>query len=599
MRRGLALALCFGLATLAPAPAWAADRDVPKAEIQGVADRDLRRQIEDAVGTVERLSLSRFDARRRANQAAEQAVEVLRSEGFYDYEITPDATGDDPPRAVVKIDPGPRYRIGKVSIDLVPAPDDRKTSERAAAALGLNSGDPGRAADVIAAEGRAVSTLNRAGYADAKAAPRRVVVDHADHTVNPSFVVAAGSLVRLDGLQIQTSGRSRAAWLKGLRPWREGDPYSPEKVAELERRLLDTQVYQQVTVSLADPEVTDDAGRRAVVVSLADRPRATIEAAVGYSTTQGFGLDLVYNRYNVLGRGDTTSFLVRYAQIDRRLSAQMALPHWSRPGQTLTVGADAYDQTTPAYRRTGADIRADLKRRFGKTSFLDLGLAAEYDRNRQVEFNTRTGVVTPVDVRLAIVTASAVLNLDRSDNPLDPRRGWKVAAETDPTFVTGDRPITFLRTSVQGSTYLPLDRNLATVLAARLRFGSILNGSLASIPIDRRLYSGGAGSVRGYPYQGVGPHLPNTQPLGGLGLIEASLELRRRITQQWGAVAFVDAGSVSERAAPDLSHLSTGIGAGVRYILPFAPIRADIGFPLNRARGQPAWALYVSIGQAF
>ena len=38
---------------------------------------------------------------------------------------------------------------------------------------------------------------------------------------------------------------------------------------------------------------------------------------------------------------------------------------------------------------------------------------------------------------------------------------------------------------------------------------------------------------------------------------------------------------------------------GVRYKLPFGPIRADIAFPLDKRAGDASFQLYISIGQAF
>ncbi len=40
---------------------------------------------------------------------------------------------------------------------------------------------------MLAAEGRVVSMLQLSGYADASAAPREVVVDHADFSVKPTL----------------------------------------------------------------------------------------------------------------------------------------------------------------------------------------------------------------------------------------------------------------------------------------------------------------------------------------------------------------------------------------------------------------------------
>jgi len=113
--------------------------------------------------------------------------------------------------------------------------------------------------------------------------------------------------------------------------------------------------------------------------------------------------------------------------------------------------------------------------------------------------------------------------------------------------------------------------------------------------------TGGGGSVRGYQYQTVGPHYPDNVPVGGLSLVEASAEFRRRITGDLGGVIFLDTGSVSERTAPDFRHTLSSVGVGLRYNLGFAPLRADLAFPLEKANGasQQAFQVYLSIGQSF
>ena len=42
-----------------------------------------------------------------------------------------------------------------------------------------------------------------------------------------------------------------------------------------------------------------------------------------------------------------------------------------------------------------------------------------------------------------------------------------------------------------------------------------------------------------------------------------------------------------------------GAGIGLRYALGFAPLRFDVGFPLNRRPDDREYQFYVSIGQAF
>ena len=54
-------------------------------------------------------------------------------------------------------------------------------------------------------------------------------------------------------------------------------------------------------------------------------------------------------------------------------------------------------------------------------------------------------------------------------------------------------------------------------------------------------------------------------------------------------------------AGPDFSRVSASVGVGFRYFLSFAPIRADLAFPLNPPTGvkEQAFQIYISIGQSF
>ncbi|HBI19209.1 MAG TPA: outer membrane protein assembly factor, partial [Brevundimonas sp.] len=92
---------------------------------------------------------------------------------------------------------------------------------------------------------------------------------------------------------------------------------------------------------------------------------------------------------------------------------------------------------------------------------------------------------------------------------------------------------------------------------------------------------------------------PDGTPRGGVSLFETSLEARQSIGQSFQAVAFVDAGSVGFQETPNLTNMRYGAGVGVRYMLPFGPIRADVAMPLNKREGDSNFQIYISIGQAF
>lgn len=588
----LLYAVAASAALCTPGVAAAAE---PKAVVQGEMDPALRATIQRVIGDTDRPIENRFEARRRARAAAEDAIAVLRSEGYYGYQVEPDVSEAEPPRPLVQIAPGPRFSIGPSTLAWQGAPPDAASAVAARDALALRPGAPGRAVEVIAAEGRAVAAIRKRGYADAAAEPREVIVDHADHTVRPTYRIAAGILVRLDGLDIAAGGRTNPAWLRDLAPWTPGEPYDPDDVAELERRLLDTGVYDSVTVALAPPERATSEGLRPVVVSLAERKPRTIEGGASYATSDGFGVNARWTRYNRLRRADTIALYGQVSDRDTRAGGEVSLPHWRRAQQTLKVGGSAYQEQTDAYDESGVEAHADVTRRYGKTSYVTVG--ASVTASRSDELKAGTGTTLGRDL-VTLATLGDVL-LDRSNDPLNPTQGWRLSARLEPTLIVGDTNLPYLRAVAQGAYYLPLDKLARTVIAGRLRLGRILNGTVDQIPASQRFYAGGGGSVRGFPYQAVGPRLDDGTPRGGVFLFESSLEVRHDLTAKWGMAAFVDAGAVGSSGPIDFHDLAVGVGLGVRYNLGFAPIRVDVATPVARRKGEQPIQVYLSIGQSF
>ncbi|WP_439478645.1 autotransporter assembly complex protein TamA [Brevundimonas sp.] len=578
------------------ASAAAAD---PRAQIRGEMDAELRARLVRAVGEVDDVPSNRFEARRRARGALEAAEALLRSEGYYQPVLEDVVEGEETPIAIVNVTPGRRFELAEVQVLWAdPAPDEA-TETTVRGEIGLTSGQPGRAGDIISAEGRLVAGLTRRGYADAAAQPRRVVVDHAAFTVQPSFRIAAGPLVRLDGVRLETRGPTNPDWVTGLAPWSEGEVYDPEDVAELERRLLETGVYDGVGVALAPTDQTNADGNRPIIVTLTDRPRRILEAGATFSTAEGSGVDAIWTWHNQFGRADTLVWQARLADVDSRLGVNLSLPHWRRPGETLRLSAAVLNEDTDAYRRTAAALAADLQQRLGKTSWVSYGVgldAGKYDENR---FDPVTRLPVNFNRNLLILTGRASAVLDRSNDPLDPTTGWRLSAWAQPTAVAGEDAVLFLRTEAQATAYLPLQDGAKTVLAGRVRLGSIFGAEELTVPSDRLFYAGGGGSVRGFEYQGVGPRLPDNTPRGGLSLFETSIEIRRDVWRNFQAVAFIDAGAIGFQETPNFNNLRYGVGIGVRYKLPFGPIRADIAVPLDRRDGDADFQIYVSIGQAF
>jgi translocation and assembly module TamA len=217
----------------------------------------------------------------------------------------------------------------------------------------------------------------------------------------------------------------------------------------------------------------------------------------------------------------------------------------------------------------------------------------------------------PRDYTLISVPLSAKYDSTGVKTPLDdPLRGVRVALTVTPTESLGDTSTahnaTFVVLQSSISAYLDLDRFGWTrpgrsVIAVRALGGLAVGASEFSLPPDQRFYGGGSLTVRGYPYQSVGPLFIDGNPIGGTAIEAVGAELRQRIGQNFGTVVFMDAGKVTATTTPFEGTFSTGFGTGLRYYTPIGLIRLDIGFPGSHPAGPglPFLEVYVGLGQVF
>ena len=94
----------------------------PTAEVRGDMPDELRAQIVRAVGDKDEAPANRFQARRRAREAAESAEALLRSEGYYQSTIEDIVEGEETPLAIIDVIIGPRFELAQPEIEWLDQP---------------------------------------------------------------------------------------------------------------------------------------------------------------------------------------------------------------------------------------------------------------------------------------------------------------------------------------------------------------------------------------------------------------------------------------------------------------------------------------------
>lgn len=587
-------AFAFGAAMACPGRmAYAAS---PLTGIEGEITPEIRELLLSVIGEAEEAPRSLAQARRRAEKAAEQARAVMRSQGYYGAEIkaridefTPES--DDaarrPPKPVLLINSGPQFTFSGVSIAYQDgAPDiEAEVSETAIIA----PGKPALSADVVAAELRAVHYLKAHGYPEATIMPRKAVVDHRAKTMRVEYNFSVGDKTRFGAIEQTGSAYLVKSWPKMISPFEPGELFSDRQLNKLSTRVIATGVFDSATAVLSDDKTPNDDGTvtRNIILNVEQGDINTVSGEIGYSTTDGSGIDLSYERRNFVGYAQTLTLSTTVKTNQIRVAADYNIPYFFREDRTLDLGAEVAREDTDAFEGDRIGMNALLTQKISSKLKVGLGAGLEASRFKQ----------DGVDETAYLFDGLGRATYDSRNSILDPEKGIYLEGSVVPTYNFGQQDGLFTTAQLGAATYRRISKSL--VAAGRIKAGTIFGANQDTVPLNRRFYGGGGGSVRGFSYQSITPLNADGDSIGGRSISEISGELRYHGESSFGAVAFVDAGSVANNDLPNFKDVRYGAGVGVRYYTSFAPLRADIAIPLNKRDGDDSFQIYISIGQAF
>jgi translocation and assembly module TamA len=615
--RALLLLLCMALSAaclLLPGPSLAQDGDdggyayEPSLKaVQGAlpdALHDLLTSVADAFTMQDSPPASQALLRRRAREDVKTMQQALHSRGYFAGRVSQELRmpqGQEP-QLVFLVEPGPLFRFRSVNI-LFAGPGADHAVPPSQAVLDLGQGTPFVAQKVLDAQSELLERLRNQGHPFPGVQERNVTADHATHSVDVTWRVAPGPFARFGPVRVQGLDKVEEEHVRGYLPWDRGEAFSSRKLENASQELFATGLFSRVEVEPARPAGTANAtviDALPVRVGLSERSHRTVKAGLRYETDTGPGVNLGWEHRNFLGQGETLRAVLDVNQVNRELTASLRKPRFLRNDQSLIIGGHLRDENTEAYDSRSLGAQVLVERAVTSNLTADVGLRYRLARVEDKEDEETRDY--------GLLSMPAALQWDGTDSPLDPTRGFRATLQGEPFLDTLRGKSHFVRGRLTVSHYLTLldpaaedDQTGRLVLALRGSAGSMGGAERQEIPEDELFFAGGGGSVRGYPYQMAGPVDEDGDPVGALSLLEASVELRLRVTKSLGFVAFLDGGRAFEDSVPQADEpLFWGAGIGLRYHTAVGPVRVDVGVPLDRRDAvDESFQLYLSLGQAF
>jgi outer membrane protein assembly complex protein YaeT len=198
--------------------------------------------------------------------------------------------------------------------------------------------------------------------------------------------------------------------------------------------------------------------------------------------------------------------------------------------------------------------------------------------------------------------AAAILDLrhDRRDNPITPRRGYKLFSNVEVASEALGGEVDYQRLELHGAYHWPMAKD------RWLHFGAAHGAVLTAgnpeedLPFNKRFFPGGDGSIRGYQEGEASPLNAEGKIVGAESYLGANLEIEQALTPTWSLVGFVDAMGVARDIGDyPFSELLFSAGAGLRWNTLIGPVRLEYGYNLHRRRHDPAGTLHISVGFPF
>lgn len=575
-----------------------------------------------------------------------------RQRGFRDVEVEPPVVTTDGARAQVRFTLREGAPVIADSIAFTGA--EQFVDDGLLRDLPIRAGDRLSTFRMDATRDSIIRRLSNRGFAYAEVYRNALRPADDPRRATVTFEIVPGPSVRYGDIVVNGAQNLSVGTVLRSVQLRSGEPYRREDIEEATRRLYGLEIVRSASVTPdLSSEVQDSTVDVTVTVQEGDAYR--VRAGGGWSTAECLNLEARWTSRNFFGGGRLLQVRGRVGNLlaaDFRdvLCTQSGQGDFAKPTgigsvefvqpwifstrNALSASVFVERQSLPdIFVRRAVGARLALSRTISPRT-LAVGFfrpeLSELDAD-DVLFCTGFLVCSPEDIRRLeganrLSPVGLTVTRDRSDDILNPRNGYRVLIDFEHAAPWTTSDFRYDRFVAEATRYVPVGR---TVFAGRVRGGWVGAGGFENavstgegveiVHPQKRFYSGGANSVRGFAQSRLGPRvlvatpaqllstmeggggcLPSDlaadtcvpaagvgytpQATGGTRVFEANGEIRFSLNSLFEGVVFTDVG---QAWGPDQGILVEDLeftpGVGVRFASPVGPIRVDVAYRFRGA----------------
>ncbi len=488
-------------------------------------------------------------------------------------------------RATILVTPGRKFKFGTAVVQPL-APGTELPEEFA-------TGKTATTGAIQQAASAGVQGWRDTGHAKAEVEDQKVIARHAQARLDATIDLAPGPRLRFGKMIIQGDTNVRHRSIEKVAGFPSGEVYSPEQVQKVGTRLRRTGTF--ATVSLKEKDEPNPDGTLDFDATFEDLPPRRLTFGAEIASRDGVDITATWTHRNVFRRAERLRFEAAIRNIggaediDGRIGLRLDQPDRLGPDDNTFWSALLERRNTENYNVTVASLAYGARRTFSDRLYAEASAGFQWSDADDAYGDGRK-------FRYFILPFRS--EWDQRDSKVSATRGYYLDSQVMP-FIGFSGSDSGLRMFFDGRAYNDLGTAGRLVLAGRVQLGSVLGPPPDGVTPDFLFFSGGAGTVRGQPYESLGIPVGDGVA-GGKSFLGLSAEVRGKVTDTISLVGFYDYGVVDTSSfIGSGAEEHSGAGLGIRYDLGgFGPLRFDLALPVQGDTGD-GLQFYLGIGQAF
>lgn len=449
-------------------------------------------------------------------------------------------------------------------------------------------------------------------FAEVNAVPS---INEVDKTVSLTFYVNPKKQVYIRHINFSGNHLSKDEILRREMRQLEGSLSQTSKIDRSRTNMYLLGYFKDINIETVPVPGTDD--QVDLEISVKEQMSGQLTGGVGYSQVDGFLFNIGVKQDNFLGTGNLVDFLFNRSKSFTSYRVSYMNPYYTIDG--VSRGFDVFYQATDLAEANISNYTRDI---WGGNLQYGIPLT-EYDRLAASAGYDNVEIKTSSD--LATVSTQVQDFVDTYGHEFDLYR--MAATWTHNTLNRAVFPSSGLLQSISGAVtvpgssltyyklisntryYYPLTSNLTLMTRWNIAFGDGYgSGSKNEYPIFENFFaggSGGAGAVRGFKDNTLGPEDSLLDPIGGnfrlVGSVELFFPLPYVELESVRTSVFIDGGNVynTQDGGVDLGVLRYSSGVSLQWLSPMGPFVFSLAKPLKKYSEDTTEIFQFSIGSVF